>query len=239
MVREVIGFLGGKAIVVDMTLGAGGHAEALLSAGVGQARRRRSRSPRPRRSQVSGSPSSAIASTRSVPASPRWMRRSSTGPSTACSSTSASRRCSSIGPSAGSATGRTDRWTCGWVTTVRPPPTWSTSCPETELADLIYRVRPGDQVAPDRRRDRSRPFARADRGHRRAGRHRRGRCGTTSGGPPPRASDVPGAPHRGQPGDRGARRLPASGGRPPRSRRPRGRDRVPLARGPHREADVP
>jgi 16S rRNA (cytosine1402-N4)-methyltransferase len=36
MVREVIGFLGGKATVVDMTLGAGGHAEALLSAGVGR-----------------------------------------------------------------------------------------------------------------------------------------------------------------------------------------------------------
>jgi 16S rRNA (cytosine1402-N4)-methyltransferase len=36
MVREVIGFLGGKATVVDMTLGAGGHAESLLSAGVGR-----------------------------------------------------------------------------------------------------------------------------------------------------------------------------------------------------------
>jgi 16S rRNA (cytosine1402-N4)-methyltransferase len=35
MVREVIGFLGGRGVVVDMTLGAGGHAEALLSAGVG------------------------------------------------------------------------------------------------------------------------------------------------------------------------------------------------------------
>jgi 16S rRNA (cytosine1402-N4)-methyltransferase len=36
MVREVIGFLGGKGTVVDMTLGAGGHAQALLSAGVGK-----------------------------------------------------------------------------------------------------------------------------------------------------------------------------------------------------------
>jgi 16S rRNA (cytosine1402-N4)-methyltransferase len=34
MVREVIGFLGGRDTVVDMTLGAGGHAEALLAAGV-------------------------------------------------------------------------------------------------------------------------------------------------------------------------------------------------------------
>ena len=36
MVREVIGLLGGKGTVVDMTLGAGGHAEALLSDGVGR-----------------------------------------------------------------------------------------------------------------------------------------------------------------------------------------------------------
>jgi len=36
MVREVIGFLGGRGTVIDMTLGAGGHAEALLSAGVGK-----------------------------------------------------------------------------------------------------------------------------------------------------------------------------------------------------------
>jgi 16S rRNA (cytosine1402-N4)-methyltransferase len=36
MVREVIGYLGGKGTVVDMTLGAGGHAEALLSSGVGR-----------------------------------------------------------------------------------------------------------------------------------------------------------------------------------------------------------
>ena len=34
MVTEVIAFLGGRGTVVDMTLGAGGHAEALLSAGV-------------------------------------------------------------------------------------------------------------------------------------------------------------------------------------------------------------
>ena len=34
MVREVIGFLGGRGTVLDMTLGAGGHAEALLGAGV-------------------------------------------------------------------------------------------------------------------------------------------------------------------------------------------------------------
>jgi 16S rRNA (cytosine1402-N4)-methyltransferase len=36
MVREVVGFLEGRRTVVDMTLGAGGHAEALLAAGVGR-----------------------------------------------------------------------------------------------------------------------------------------------------------------------------------------------------------
>src|SRR5438093_2286229 len=34
MVQEVLGFLGGRGVVVDMTLGAGGHAEALLESGV-------------------------------------------------------------------------------------------------------------------------------------------------------------------------------------------------------------
>src|SRR2546421_5801483 len=34
MVDEVVGFLGGRSLVVDMTLGAGGHAEALLESGV-------------------------------------------------------------------------------------------------------------------------------------------------------------------------------------------------------------
>jgi 16S rRNA (cytosine1402-N4)-methyltransferase len=36
MVEEVVGFLGGRGIVVDLTLGAGGHAEALLASGVGR-----------------------------------------------------------------------------------------------------------------------------------------------------------------------------------------------------------
>ena len=36
MVDDVIRFLGGRGTVVDMTLGAGGHAEALLAAGVGR-----------------------------------------------------------------------------------------------------------------------------------------------------------------------------------------------------------
>ncbi len=36
MVREVLRFLGGRGTVVDLTLGAGGHAEALLESGVGR-----------------------------------------------------------------------------------------------------------------------------------------------------------------------------------------------------------
>ena len=95
------------------------------------------------------------------------------------------------------------------------------------------RVRAGASVAAGRARHRAQPADRHDRSARPRG---RGRAGTASGGPPPRAANVPGAAHRGQPGARGARRLPASGGRTPRSRWPRRRDRVPLARGPHREA---
>jgi 16S rRNA (cytosine1402-N4)-methyltransferase len=36
MVDDVVGFLGGRGTVVDLTLGAGGHAEALLESGVGR-----------------------------------------------------------------------------------------------------------------------------------------------------------------------------------------------------------
>jgi 16S rRNA (cytosine1402-N4)-methyltransferase len=36
MVEEVLRFLGGRGTVVDLTLGAGGHAEALLASGVGR-----------------------------------------------------------------------------------------------------------------------------------------------------------------------------------------------------------
>jgi 16S rRNA (cytosine1402-N4)-methyltransferase len=36
MVEEVVGLLGGRGIVLDLTLGAGGHAEALLDSGVGR-----------------------------------------------------------------------------------------------------------------------------------------------------------------------------------------------------------
>ena len=107
---------------------------------------------------------------------------------------------------------------------------------EAELADLIYELGGERRSRAHRACDRAPP---PDHHHRPARRRDRGRRGTTAGGPPPRASHVPGAPHRGQPGDRGARRLPASGGRAPRSRGPRGRDRVPLARGPDREDDVP
>ena len=36
MVQQVVGFLAGAGVVVDMTVGAGGHAEALLDSGVGR-----------------------------------------------------------------------------------------------------------------------------------------------------------------------------------------------------------
>ena len=36
MVEDVVRFLGGRGVVIDLTLGAGGHAEALLESGVGR-----------------------------------------------------------------------------------------------------------------------------------------------------------------------------------------------------------
>ena len=237
MVREVIGFLGGRGTVVDMTLGAGGHAEALLSAGVG---RLVGVDRDPTALAVAGE-RLAIFGERFHPVRARFSEIDEEvvdGP------------VDGVLFDLGVSSMQLDRPERGFSyrqdgpLDMRMGDTGPTAAdlvnelPEKELADLIFEY---GQETKSRRTPppSSAPLARADRRHGRAGRHRRERRGTTSGGPPPRASDVPGAPHRGQPGDRGARRLPASGGRPPRSRRPRGRARLPLVGGPGREADVP
>ena len=217
MVREVIGFLGGRGTVIDMTLGAGGHAEALLSAGVGKSSASIA-TPRPSRSRGNGSRSSGSGSTRSAHGSRRSTRRPPTD------------RVDGVLFDLGVSSMQLDRPDRGFSYRQDGPldmrmgddgPTAAdlvNELPEKELADLIFEYGQEHRSRAASRRDRPSALARADRAHGRAGRHRRERRGTTSGGPPPRASDVPGAPHRGQPGDRGARRLPASGGRPPRSR---------------------
>ena len=222
-----------------MTLGAGGHAEALLSAGVERVigidrDPARWRSPRERLAAFGDAvPAGADHVLRGRRrADGRAGRRRPLRPR-AC------RRCSSIRPSAGSAIAWMVRSTCGWAGRRRRRPTAAdlvNELPETELADLIY-----EYGGEHRSRRIARAIVRetADHDDRSARRRRRGRAGQATGGPPPRASHVPGAPYRGQPGDRGVRRLPASGGRAPRSRWPRGRDRLPLPGGPDREAVVP
>ena len=57
-------------------------------------------------------------------------------------------------------------------------------------------------------------------------------------GPHPGAPHVPGDPHGGEPRAAEPRRRSRRVGARPRPARPRARARVPLARGPHREADV-
>ena len=75
---------------------------------------------------------------------------------------------------------------------------------ERELADVIFHY--GDERRS--RRIAAAIVREATHHHdRSACRCRRGCRGTASGGPPPRAPHVPGAPHRGQPGTRGARRV--------------------------------
>src|SRR6266545_4256526 len=106
MVEEVVELLGGRDTVIDMTLGAGGHAEALLRSGcklvVG----------------VDRDPEAiALARSRLAPFGDRFVAvhaRFSEVPRgigrTASCSTSASQRCSWSEPNEGSATGFPVRW---------------------------------------------------------------------------------------------------------------------------------
>ena len=117
-------------VVVDATVGGGGHAAALLEA-----------YPALRVVGLDRDPAALEAArerlspfgdrvTLMPPRSPRWSRFSpvpGSGPLRACSSTWASAPRSSTGPSGGSRSARTARSTCGWTRPpARPPPTWST-----------------------------------------------------------------------------------------------------------------
>ena len=125
----------------------------------------------------------------------------------ACCSTSASRRCSSIGPSAGSPTPRTRRSTCAW-----------TSRPGRTAADVDRRVRARRNCAASSRSTARRSSRRATPGaivasarrgadhairrarRRSSRRRRRPPCSAGASG----EARVPGAAHRGQPGAVGA-----------------------------------
>ena len=216
-----------------------GRACGRAARGRGGARDRVDRDEEAIRIARAASPDTATASRRSIDASPRSERPKPRGRCTGSSSTWECRRCSSTSRRAGSATASKGRSTCGWAREGgRPPPRTSSTSSRSRARRRPLRVRPGAPLAPVasaivRARGRA-PIETTDQ--------LAGIVVSAVGrrpGPPPRASDVPGAPHRGQPGARGARRLPASGGRAPRPRWPRGRALVPLPRGRDREARVP
>ena len=108
------------AVVVDATLGLGGPrrgpADGPPAAHPGRARPRPRRARPQRRAAAPASPPGSTSCTPSTTGCPRCSTdaRAATA-STACCSTSASRRCSWTWPSAASPTRRTRRWTCGWT----------------------------------------------------------------------------------------------------------------------------
>ena len=162
------------AVLVDCTLGLGGHSEAVLERiadGPGDRHRPRPAGAGAReragwRRSATGSP----ACTRCTTSSPDVLDVARPGRrSTPCCSTWASPRCSSTSASAGSPTPRTRRWTCGWTA-----PPGSTAADVLNTYDAARpdpgaaRVRRGEVRPQDRRRRRA--GARARSRSRRSGR---------------------------------------------------------------------
>ena len=188
MAAEVVEYLlpGGSGTgrwVADMTVGAGGHAAALLDAGVERviestAIRRHSGS------RASAWPRTGIASRRCIDASPRSERPKPRGHCMGSSSTWECRRCSSTSPPEASGTAWTDpRHAYGRRRRHGRGPRERPSGGRARRPAL--RVRAGAPFASRRRGDRPRAPAGSDRDHRPTGRCGRERSGTTSGGPHP------------------------------------------------------
>ena len=162
-------------------------------------------------------------------------------PTRSCS-TSASRRCSSTGPSAASRTRSTRRSTCAWIR-ARPtrPRDLVNESGRARARGHLQALRRGALRPPDRARDRPAPRVAAVRAHGRPGRGDQG--GDSRAGPLRRGASrearLPGAAHRGERRARRARARAAGGARDAAARRPARRDLVPLARGPDRQAVPP
>ena len=210
------------AVVVDATLGLGGHSAALLAA-VRHAAARRPR-PGPAGAGARGRAARAVRRpghprARGLRRARRRARPASAAPgSRACCSTSGSRRCSSTRPVAASPTRRTRRWTCGWTRAAAPPrPRWSTPTRPTGAGPGAAGVRRGAVRPPDRRRRRPRARDGAVHRHRAAG--RAGALVDPGRDPayrrPSRQAHLPGAAHRGQ---RRARRAGRERCPPPSTR---------------------
>ena len=243
MVAEVLEHLAPArgGVFVDCTVGLGGHARALLDAGASRvigldrdpaalAEAGAALAPYEPRVQL-------VHSRLSTPR--RGARRAGyRRPWTGCSRTWACRRCSSMRPDAGSASGAMSRSTCGWTRRrVRRRRRRYGEADERTLADVIYefgeerqsrriaraivsaRVRTPiattGQLADVVRRAIPRSGVHADR----------------SGD-----ADVSGDPHLGQPGARGPRHVSGGGGPAAAAWGADGGDQFPFARGSSREA---
>ena len=213
------------AVLVDATLGLGGHTEAVLAACelarvVGIDRDPEALALAGERLAPYGDPlhrrARGLRRDPRRPRRPRPRRRRR-----ACSSTSASPRCSSTSSSAASPTARTHRSTCGWTaddrarprptsSTPTRPPTWPGCCGSTARSGSPARSPPPSSASP---RDRAvhhlgpagRAAVRRDPGARAA--YRRA----------PGQAHLPGPAHGGQ---RRARGAPPGAARPPSTRSP-------------------
>ena len=128
------------AVLVDATLGLGGHTEAVLQrcelarvVGIDRDPEALALAGERLAQFVTGAPASP-ACTPSTTRSPTSSTTSASTPSTPCSSTSASPRSSSTSSSAASPTARTHRSTCAW--TARPGPTAADVLNTYPAADL-------------------------------------------------------------------------------------------------------